>query len=97
MKAVTANRLSDGAVVYAGPRGALVERFEQASLFDDGAAEAALEAVLSRATTIAAAYLIEADASGPVGRQALRETIRKNGPTVRKDLGRQAEDLDERL
>ncbi|MFZ5618873.1 MAG: DUF2849 domain-containing protein [Pseudomonadota bacterium] len=97
MKAITANRLSDGVVLYVGPDGALVERFEDAVLFDDDAAKAALSTTLARATVIASAYLIDADAAGPVGREALRETIRKNGPTVRRDLGKQAEASDERL
>lgn len=91
MKAITANRLSDGAVVYLGVNGALVERFDQAALFDDAAAKAALADIFEKATLIATAYLIDAEPSGPVGREALRETIRKNGPTVRRDLGKQAE------
>lgn len=97
MKAVTANRLSDGAVVYAGSNGALVERFEHAQLFENADAEAALAGVLAQKKAIAAAYLIEAAEAGPVGREVLRETIRKNGPTVRRDLGKQAEAADERL
>lgn len=97
MKAVTANRLSDGAVVYAGANGALVERFDHAHLFEDAEAEAALSGVLAQKTAIASAYLIDAATSGPVGRDALRETIRKNGPTVRRDLGKQAEAADGRL
>ncbi len=97
MKAITANRLDDGAVVYVGANGALVERFEYAALFDDAAADVALAGLLARNTIVAAAYLIDAEQSGPVGREALRETIRKNGPTVRPDLGKQAEASDERL
>lgn len=97
MKAITANRLADGAVVYVGADGALVERFEHAALFDEEAAKAALSGTLAQTTVIAAAYLIDADATGPIGREALREMIRKNGPTVRRDLGKQAEVLDERL
>lgn len=97
MKAITANRLTDGEVVYVGADDALVDRFERARLFDDGAAEEALAEILTRKTVIAAAYLIDAEEAGLVGREALRETIRKNGPTVRRDLGKQAEAVDERL
>jgi hypothetical protein len=97
MKAITANRLYDGAVVYVGRTGKIVERFEQAALYDDADANAELEIVLARETTIAGAYLIEADSSGPTGREALRETIRRNGPTIRKDLGKQSEAANERL
>lgn len=97
MKAVTANRLVDGAVVYVGAGGAMVERFEHAALFDDEGATDALATILARPTEIASAYFIEAEEKGPVGREALRETIRRHGPTVRKDLGNQAEAVDERL
>jgi hypothetical protein len=91
MKAVTANRLSDGAVVWLGANGALVDRFEAAALYTDEEAAAALASVAAQETVVANAYLIEADAAGPTGREALRETIRRNGPTIRRDLGKQAE------
>lgn len=97
MKAVTANRLADGAVVWLAHDGALVDRFERAALFHDDEAEAALAQVAAQSTVVAGVYLIDADASGPAGREALRETIRRNGPTVRRDLGKQAEARDERL
>lgn len=97
MKAVTANRLSDGAVVWLARDGALADRFEAAALYTDEEAEQALAGVAAQTTIVAGAYLIEADASGPAGREALRETIRRNGPTVRRDLGKQAEARDERL
>lgn len=97
MKAVTANRLSDGAVLYVGSGGALVERFDHAQLFDGADAEAALAGIVAQKTAIASAYLIDAEAAGPVGREALRESIRRNGPTIRRDLGKQAEASDERL
>jgi hypothetical protein len=35
VKAVTANRLSDGAVLYVASDGSLVERFEQAALLTE--------------------------------------------------------------
>lgn len=97
MIAITANRLSDGAVVYVGDEESLVERFDHARLFDRQEAETILERLLDRNTAIASAYLIDAEKAGPTGREALRETIRMNGPTVRRDLGKQAEARDERL
>ena len=97
MKAVTANRLSDGVVVYLGNDNRFAERFNEARLFDESEAAAALEIAAAQQTAVAGAYLIEATSSGPTGREALRETIRKNGPTARKDLGRQAEIIDERV
>jgi hypothetical protein len=97
VKAITANRLSDGVVLYVGVDGSLVERFEHAALFDEAAAKDVLVKTLARDTAIAAAYLIDATRAGPAGRERLRETIRRNGPTVRQDLGKQAEVIDERL
>ncbi len=97
MKAVTANRLSDGAVVWLARDGALEDRFEAAALYTDEEAPAALAAVTALTTIVAGAYLIEADEKGPAGREALRETIRRHGPTVRRDLGKQAEAQSERL
>lgn len=97
MKAVTANRLIDGAVVWLARDGALTPRFEGAALYTDEEAAAALASVAAQTTIVAGAYLIEADERGPAGREALRETIRRNGPTVRRDLGKQAEASDERV
>ena len=91
MKAITANRLSDGAVLWLGRDGSFSDRFEDAALYTDEEAAAALARTSAWTTVIAGAYLIEAEAGGPVGREALRETIRRNGPTVRRDLGKQAE------
>lgn len=97
MKIVTANRLTDGAVIYVGVEGELVDRIALAARFDDAAAEAALGRIRALPTVIAAAYLIDADAAGPAGRERLRETIRMSGPSVRPDLGKQAEAINERL
>lgn len=97
MKAVTANRLSDGEVVWLGKSGALVSRFDAAALYTDEEAPAALASVTAQTGLVASAYLIDAGPSGPSGREALRETIRRDGPTVRRDLGKQAEARDERV
>lgn len=91
MKAVTANLLADGAVVWLARDGSLTDRFESAALYTDDEAAAALARVAAQTAVVANAYLIDADAAGPSGREALRETIRRNGPTVRRDLGKQAE------
>lgn len=91
MKAVTANRLGDGAVVYLAGDETWTSDLSAAARFDDEAAKAALETAQARATEIADAYLIDVDDKGaPAGRETLRETIRKSGPTVRLDLGYQA-------
>ena len=95
MKAVTANRLADGAVVYLGDDDQWTPYLVEAARFEDADAAPVLAAAQGRVTEIADAYLIDVDGPGdrlaPAGRQALRETIRTNGPTVRTDLGYQAE------
>jgi len=91
MKAVTANLLKDGRVVYLAEDNSWAERIADARLLDDAEADAVLAAAKARATEIAAAYLIDADTKGAAGQKALRETIRATGPTVRRDLGKQAE------
>ena len=84
MKAVTANRLQDGRVVFLGADGALVERLADATLFDDAAADDALGYLNARPREVAGAYLIEVgDGHKPDGRARLRESIRANGPTIR--------------
>ncbi len=91
MKAVTGNRLSDGAVVYLTDEDQWTENFSEASRFDDGDAAAVLTAAQSRVGEIADAYLIDVDDAGALaGRAVVRETIRTLGPTVRTDLGYQA-------
>ena len=91
MKALTANRLDDGAVVYLADDDSWTSDVAAAVRFADADAAAVLEAAQSRVTEIADAYLFEVDDNGALaGRETLRETIRKSGPTVRTDLGYQA-------
>jgi len=91
MKAITGNRLSDGAVVYLAGNDQWATRLTEAAFFEKTDANNVLTAVLSREAEIAEAYLIEiGDGGALAGREALRETIRKSGPTVREDLGSQA-------
>jgi hypothetical protein len=91
MKAVTANRLSDGHPVYRTAGGAWTDVIEEAETFEDqAAAEDALNAARAQETVVVSAYLITVDAPGkPNAREAVRENIRAHGPTVRSDLGRQ--------
>jgi len=91
MKAVTGNRLSDGAVVYLNDNDQWTTHIAKAAQFKPDDADAVLDAALSRTGEIADAYLIEvSEETTPAGREALRETIRTAGPTVRPDLGYQA-------
>ncbi|WGM46640.1 hypothetical protein KOAAANKH_01513 [Brevundimonas sp. NIBR10] len=87
MKIVTANRLSDGRVIYLGPDAAVVEDLALAALFDADAADAALIAAASKPATWVNPYLVEVtDGPTPSGRDRLKETIRSAGPTVGNSL-----------
>lgn len=91
MKAITANRLADGEVVFWNA-GDWVERFGQAELFDDdGAAEAAV-AKAHQPTVVVEPYLIEVveEAAGPAP-LSYRERLRALGPTNLPQHGKQAE------
>lgn len=90
MKVITANQLSDGAVVYLGDDDRWTPYLCAAARFEKDDAGDVLGAIQRRVREIADAYLIDVDDAGPIGRQALRETIRTAGPGVRKDLGYQA-------
>ena len=91
MKAVTANRLSDGVVVYLNDEDQWTVHLCTAAKFVDDDALSVLAAAQGRVREITDAYLIDVDEAGaPAGRAGLRETIRKTGPTVRIDLGHQA-------
>ncbi|MEO1135024.1 MAG: DUF2849 domain-containing protein [Pseudomonadota bacterium] len=91
MKAVTANRLDDGAVVFLAEDDGWTAELCQAARFSDEDAKLGLDAARARTGEIADAYLVTVDENGDlVGRETLRESIRKSGPTVRTDLGYQA-------
>lgn len=92
-KVLTANRLSDGAVVYLGADG-WSEWIENARVAGDGETAADLEACGTRAVAerqVVDPYLIEVrEDAGRLAPARLRERIRAAGPTVRLDLGKQA-------
>lgn len=86
MKLLTANRLTDGRVVYLGEANQAVDTIEAALLLDVEAAEAALALAQSRPAVFVSPYLIEVEAREPVGRDRLKERIRSVGPTVGHSL-----------
>ncbi|MBA4793814.1 DUF2849 domain-containing protein [Phenylobacterium sp.] len=92
MKALTANRLIDGEVVF-WKGGKWVERFADADLFEDDAAGEAAEAhAKSQPTVVIDPYLIELmDADGIWAPLSYRERIRALGPTNHLAHGKQAE------
>ena len=89
---VTANRLSDGAVVYLADEGRWSEVIACARV---ATAESEVETLLAVAaampTQVVGPYAIAvATDGGPVRPLHIKEAIRAGGPTVRPDLGKQA-------
>lgn len=82
MKAITANRLTDGKVVYARQDGGWSEDLAEAARYEGEAAEAALEAALRDILAVVGPYLIEIEGDAPAGRTWRREAIRGAGPTT---------------
>lgn len=90
----TANRLVDGEVVFLGARG-WVERIEYASVGRSDGEIRALEALARQSEAVnevVGSYLVDVEDQGrgpwPV---RFREQLRAKGPTVRADLGKQAQ------
>jgi hypothetical protein len=82
MKIVTANRLSDGRVIYVGVDNQPVEHIDQASVLDDAAAEIVVAEVAGRPDVFVNPYAVEVQDLTPSGRDRLKERIRSAGPTV---------------
>ena len=94
-QAVTANRLTDGEVVYFTADNQWAENFPRADIAEG---PEAAEALLARATPadveahVLGVYLfevVEADDQS-FAPASVRESIRAKGPTIRLDLGKQA-------
>ncbi len=95
LKAVTANRLVDGLVVYLGGDG-WVEALAAARSVSGKEAAAALLAEAEpdvAACRVVGPYVIDVvpDEAGTLQATSERERIRALGPTMRPDLGKQAE------
>ncbi len=93
MKALTANRLTDGDVVF-WKTGQWVERFADAQLWsdDDPAALEAEGQAKSQGTVVVDAYLIDlVESEGLWAPLSYRERIRALGPTNHLYHGKQAE------
>lgn len=93
MKILTANRLSDGEVVWHA-HGRWIETIAEAEIAEDKEAEAALEAAGARSLAgnlVVDVSLIDVEiVDGTIRPLRLRERIRAAGPTTRNDLGKQA-------
>lgn len=92
MKALTANRLSDGEVVF-WKDGAWVERLSEAEVFSDEVAAGEAEAsARTQRTVVIDPYLIDlVDSAGFWAPVSYRERIRALGPTNHELHGKQAE------
>lgn len=95
-QAVTANRLTDGTVVYLTAENTWSESLQEAEVAEGKEAGAALlargEVFFEPANKVLDVYLFEVEQTEDGIRAAsVRETIRQAGPTVRSDLGKQAE------
>ena len=92
---VTANRLRDGIAVFLTRSGAWSEKIDEAALALEPQAAAALEARAKddeTATLVTGSYLIDAERrDGRIRAAHIRERMRTLGPTVRLDLGKQAD------
>ena len=92
---VTANRLRDGIAVFLNRSGQWSEKIDEATLALEPEAAAALETRARAdevATLVTGSYLIDAERREGLIRAAhIRERIRTLGPTVRLDLGKQAD------
>jgi hypothetical protein len=91
MKAITANSLADGDVVFWNA-GQWVERFAEAEIFtDDATAEEAL-ARAAQPTVVVEPYVIDLVEEGAVHTPvSYRERLRALGPTNHPQHGKQAE------
>ena len=92
---VTANRLRDGIAVFLTRAGEWSETIDDAALALEPEAAAALEVRAKedeKKTLVTGSYLVDAErVDGRVRASHIRERMRALGPTVRLDLGKQAE------
>ena len=92
---MTANRLRDGDAVFLTRSGVWSEKIDDAVLALEPLAVTALEARAAddvKATLVTGQYLIKAErVDGKIRAVEIRERMRTTGPTVRLDLGKQAD------
>jgi Protein of unknown function (DUF2849) len=92
---IAASRLTDGLFVFLDAAGGWTEDFHAGVIIADAEAKAAALAIGAQAVAanlVVEPYAIELELrAGHLAPKALRERIRATGPTVRGDLGKQAE------
>ncbi len=94
LKAITANRLQDGEVVYLDPEGTWSERLQAAQLLESPDQEAAYLGVAQQsvlARLVVEPYSFPVDrAGGVIVALSQREKIRAQGPSVHPAFGKAA-------
>ncbi len=94
-QALTANRLKDGLVVFMTDGGAWSPWIEDSAIVTSKETALELEGkgnIAAKANVVVGPYLIDVvDDNGRPRAALIREHIRTLGPTVRTDLGKQAE------
>ena len=92
---MTANRLADGEAVFLTRAGTWAASLDDAVLALEPQAVASLEArakEAEKASLVTGSYLFDATrVDGKIKADHMRERMRAVGPTVRRDLGKQAE------
>ena len=89
MKVITGNRLADGVPVYRTKAGEWTETIRDAAIFADDAATEALGDATAEETKVVGPYIMNIDEIGvPTHREAMRENIRKLGPSVHPEMAR---------
>ncbi|MEX3010297.1 DUF2849 domain-containing protein [Hoeflea sp. TYP-13] len=95
MKVLTANRLTDGIAVWLGANGEWLESIDTALIARHAEAADALDEAGKSAfnnNLVVDIDLIDVqEVDGEIYPIRLRERIRASGPTIRTDLGKQAE------
>jgi hypothetical protein len=91
---ITANRLIDGTVIFQNEAG-WVEDFARAAVYETAEASKAALALAkqdeARDIVVDAYPIVVEMRGGHYAPKALREFIRASGPTIRPDLGKQAQ------
>lgn len=82
MKALTANRLTDGRVIYRTADGHWSPDLDDAQHLSDAEANYLLPIAEAEFSIAVGPYLIDVDGEGPAGQKWRRESIRLQGPTT---------------
>ncbi len=94
LKAITANRITDGTPVWLAGDGRWAESLTDAAIYEGDRAISALEFALRQEAMVVGPYLMDVTKDSgfvqPAGRTTVREAIRNAGPTVTSDYSASA-------